>query len=323
MFPARPHGNRPRRIAPLIAFAALVALGACRAGPGGAGVAAEGVIAEIGGEPVTRAEFDAYVEGVMQGAGGEQPEAPSAELMSRLLDRFLDEELVVRDARRRGITVSEREVTDALRQIQAPEEARASVPPQDQGAARERMRRSLLVRKFREKVVLSGLTVSQEEIAAHYQAHRDDFHQAARIVLRQILLDDPVEAKTIRETLVRDPRRFQEIAEQRSLAPDGGRPRAYEETDLPQEIVAAISSVPEGGVSGVVTTAKASRIFLVEKRQPERLVGIDEASDRIRVVILQEKGRRAYEEFMSALRRESGLAIHEESLPFPYRRRTS
>jgi len=297
---------------------------ACRStAENGKAEAPEGVIAEVAGAPVTLAQFEAYAAGLTRGEEeDESPEAPSEELMSRLLDRFLDEELVIRDAAKHGIVVTEREVTEALRRLQRPEGPETARPPESLEHARERMRRSLLVRKVREDHVLKNISVSPEEISGYYDEHHDEFRQAARVVLRQILLDDADEAKKVREEIARDPNRFQEIAEGRSLAPDAGRPRAYEEADLPPDILAAAGSAPEGGVSDVVTDAMGSRIFKVERRQPERIIGLEEASGRIRVALLQEKGRRAYGEFMRTLREESGLKVHEERIPFTYRRRS-
>lgn len=315
--------SRRRLAALLLATAALGAGYACRgSGQGGSGVSSAEVVATIAGKPVARADFDAFVATVMVGGEGEEGGGPpSAELLSRLLDQFLDEELVVREAVKRGITVTEREVTDAMRYLQTAGEAKTATTSSDQGSARERMRRSILGRKFREQV-LQGITVSDEEIASHYEAHRDEFHQAARVVLRQILLDDENEARKVHAELLKDPTKFQEFAEQKSLAPDGGRPKAYEESELPPEILEATRKVAEGGLSEIVARDQASRIFLVEKREPERVVGVDEARDGIRVALLQEKGRTAYEEFMKGLRRDASLVVQEENLGFAYKKRS-
>ena len=311
------------RPAPIAALFLLLLAGACRsAGEGGAAAPAEDAVATIAGEAVPRAEFEAYVADLLR-TESEEPAEESPELMSRLLDRFLDEELVVREARRRGMDVAEREVTEALRKLQSPENAEASRPPEEQARSRERMRRSLVMRKFREEEILKGLSVGQDEIGVYYDAHRDEFQQPARLVLRQIMVEDAAEAKTIHDDLVRDPSRFQEIAEKRSVAPDAGRPRAYAEADLPSEVVAAVSAVPVGRPSEVVSNREGSRIFLVDSRQPERLVGVEEASDQIRFTLLQEKGRQAYDSYIGRLREQAGLVIHEEKISFPYRRRSS
>jgi parvulin-like peptidyl-prolyl isomerase len=283
----------------------------------------EAVIAEIDGQPVTRGDFESYVEGVLAVEGDQGSEAPSPELLSRLLDGYLEEELIIREATRRGIQVGERELTEALRGLRNPEVESQVQDVVEHRRLRDRMRRALMAEKFREERLLKGLSVSLEEVANYYEEHRDEFKQSARVVFRQILLDDPDEARKVRRELLKDPSRFREIAEEVSLAPDGGRARAYHEADLPPQIVEAVASVPEGQISKVATTDMGSRLFLVEKREPERDMGIDEAADGIRVVLLQEEGRRAYEDMMEALRQQTELVIREENMPFAYQKGSS
>lgn len=312
-----PCRTRERRLSgPALLLAALLAVVGC-------GYLSDGgdrPIAEIAGEPVSRTAFDDYVQSILEEEPGEDSEPPSPELLSRLLDRFLEEELIVREAERRGIRVDAREITAALRDLRNPEVESTSREEADYDRLRKRVRRALLAQKFREERVLKGLSVSMEEIAAYYGTHRDEFRTSARVVLRQILLEDPEEATALRRELLRSPGRFQEIAEERSMAPDGGRARAYNESDLPPDLLEAIVPVPEGRISKVATGAQGSRIFLVEKREAEREISVEEAYERIRVLLLQQKSRHAYETMMSTLREQAGVVIREENVPFAYQK---
>jgi hypothetical protein len=297
---------------------------ACGARGNGESPLHEEIIAEIGGTPVTRGAFEAYAAAILQGGEEGEAEAPTPETLSRLLDQFLEEEMVALEAAKKGFVISEKEVTEALHQLHgASEEPVAERPGASDTESRERMRRTLLARKFREGEILKGISVSPEEVSAYYDAHRDDFHQTARLVLRQIFVDDPKEAKSVREEVAADPKKFAAAAEAHSIAPDGGKPRAFEEADLLPEVVGALSGVAEGSVSAVVDQPECCRIFLVEKRQPERVVGMEEATDRIRVTLLQEKGRGAYTAFLKTLKEQVGLTIHEDKVPFTYKKRSA
>jgi len=310
----------------------LLVLVSCHPSNGsGETTASPDAIAEIEGHAVTLSAFNAYVAAVTPVGADETAEPDQAELMSRLLDRFIDEELIVRRAAEEGISITEREVNESLRDLQRPdgvagdkpadshEPEEPSMPPN----ARERARRALTVRRFRQEKILKDLSVEPGEIAGWYEAHKDEFNQTAHVVLRQILLEDESTARRVREELMKDPNRFEEIARTDSMAPDGGRPRPYDEADLSPAIVAAAGSVPAGGITDVVTDPMGSRIFRVEKRQPARVVDLSEASDRIRVTLLQEKGKKKYNAYMDALRQKAGLVLHEERLPFTYRKRAA
>jgi parvulin-like peptidyl-prolyl isomerase len=312
-------GRLLRKLVPAAAFLALFI-----AGCGLISTRKDEVIAEINGEPVLLSSFDDYVDSVMIGEPDQDEEAPSPELLSGLLDRYLEEELILRSALQRGIEISEKEVTEALRQLRQPNAAAIGLEAEkDYEQIRERMRRDLTTGKFRDERVLKGISVSSQEIAVYYDLHRNEFKQSARLVLRQILLQDSEKAKEVRRLLLKDKSKFQELAEEHSMAPDRGRPRSYESRDLPPEILEAVSGVEEGKISKVSSSAVGSQIFLLEKRDSEREMDIDEAGDRIHVVLLQKKGREAYNAMMTALREEAELIIHEEHIPFPYQRSDS
>lgn len=311
----RPVSLRPRRFGEILIAAAALLLPLSGCGWFG-GQGRSPVIAEISGKPVKIASFDEYVSQTLAGQPREDDEKPGPELLSRLLDRFLEEELIVREAERRGVTVSDDEIAEELKYLS--EEEGGSDEKMNDPAAREAARRAVLLEKFREEQILANIKVSQDEIEAYYKENRDQFHQSSHVVLRQILLDDEAEAHRIRDELWLHPSNFQEVAEQKSLAPDGGQPAAYDEANLPPEVVDSISGVEEGQVSRVCKSPEGVRIFLVEKRQAAREVGVEEAADQIRLLLMQEKSRRAYDELLAKLRAQSGLVIHEENIPFKY-----
>jgi hypothetical protein len=264
---------------------------------------------------VTAARFQQYVRETLSGQPDGSEEPPGDELLSRLLDRFLDEEIVVREAGRRGMQVSEAEIAEELRYLEEGEAAAAAAGSE---GARDAARRAVLLRKFRDEQVLAGIDVGDEEIASYYDDHRDQFRQSARLVLRQILLDDEEEARWLREELSRDPGSFQDAAERRSLAPDAGQAAAYDEASLPPEVIESVEGVPEGAVSGICKSPEGVRIFLVEKREPAREVSREEASEKIRVQLMQERGRAAYEQALAVLRARTGVVIRRENLSFHY-----
>lgn len=306
---------RKRRIE-IAASAAALLLNAALQGCSFSGTRESAVIAEIEGEPIHLARFDEYVGETLSGQPGGSDDPPGDELLSRLLDRFLDEELVIREAIRRGMTVSDEEASVQLRYLEGSEGSARKAA--EAAAARKVAERSVLLRKFREEQVLADIEIAGEEIAAYYDEHREEFQQSARLVLRQILLDDEQEARLLREELARDPARFQDVAEERSLAPDAGQAAAYDEASLPPEVIESVHEVPEGSVSRICKNPEGIRIFLVEKRAPAREVSQEEATDQIQVLLMQERSRRAYEEALAALRTRAGVVIHTEALPFRY-----
>lgn len=288
---------------------ALCLLLACGSGAGGgagkmpADPAAR-VIATVGQRFLTRGVFDAWLAVTLGGAG--ESAAAGAEVKSRLLDQYLDEELLLAAAGDQGLTVTDDEVGQL-----APEGA----------IDKETSKRRLLQKKYKEQVILKDVVVSEVEVRAWFDAHLTEYRRPARVVIRQILVDTEEEARRIRAELAAQPEQFEEIAATRSLAPDSGQPTALEETVLPEAIGAAVALLKQGELSRVVKDSQGFFILKLEERQPEQAPSLEEARQRIELALLQERSQRKYREFIAELRGRIKVEIIEDALDFPYVRK--
>jgi len=284
-----------------LALAGALAVCGCSGGTTPGDEAEAVVVARVGDHRVTRGEFDAYLSetlGSPQGAAAAEPA-----VKSRLLDQFLEEELLVTAAEKKGITVSEPEIDRAAR---------------EGGRDRDRVRRALLERKFKQQVILNDVSVADEEARAYFESHIESFHRPARVVLRKVLLDSAAEARQVRDELAKDPGRFEDVASARSLSPDGGQPQAYEEDSLPESIRRAADQLGVGEISPVVEDPQGFFILQLEQRQPERAANLEDAFDRIKLDLLREKSQARYREFVDALRRDVPVEVFQDKLPFRY-----
>ncbi len=279
----------------------LASLSGC--GGSGDGRASAPVIARVGDHDVTRDEFASYLA---EALGEPSQTAVEPEVKSRLLDQFLDEELLLAEARRRKLNVSE-------------QEALAKGP--GEGADPARVRRVLLLKRFKEEVILRGVTVSEEEIRRQFETHVEEYHRPATAVLRKVLLDSAEEANDVRKQLEAAPTQFETIAETRSLSPDGGQPQAYDETVLPDSLRAAVASLHEGELSPVIEDPQGFFIVKLEGRQPERAPSLQEVSKEIELHLLQEKSQQRYREAVALLRQGTSVEIFPDKLDFTYRSR--
>ena len=260
------------------------------------------VIAHVGEHPVTRQDFDAFLAATLGGTA--EVAAAGAELNSRLLDQYLDDELLVAAALDAGLKVSDDEVKE--------------FKPSGTSANDASIRRILLTKKFKQKVILSGVAVSEDEIRSYFGRHLNEYRQPARVVLRQILLDNAGEAKKIREGLAKNPEKFEEIAGTRSLAPDGGKPYPLEEALLPDTLGRTVDRLSEGELSEVVQDPQGYFILKLEERQPEKAPNFAEARQRIELKLLRDRSQRRYSEFVAGLREKTKVTIEEGKLGFPY-----
>jgi parvulin-like peptidyl-prolyl isomerase len=260
----------------------------------------------VGDRQISKGAFEVYVIDALGGA--EEASNVDSEVKSRLLDQFIDEELLVGAALDEGLSVTEEELDRFL--------------PGTTGN-QERVRRVLLQKKYKEQVILRNLSVSDQEVMDYFQRNQASFRRPARAVLRKVLLDSAHEAREVRADLVKNPRDFEGIAETRSLSPDGGRPQEYKEESLPESLREVVASLREGQLSPVVEDPMGFFILKLEERRPERVADLEEVRDQIELRLLQEKGEQRFRESLAALRRGARIEIRKGLLDFEYVSRDS
>ena len=283
----------------------LFALSASGCGVGAPGKP-EDVIALVGGRDVSRGAFDKYLISALGDASGVAGAEP--EVLSRLLDQFLEEEMLVGEALNAGIVVTDDQIEHFLR---------------NQAGDPDRVRVVLLGKRYKEEVILRDIEVTDEEIAAYFRGNMTTFRRPSRVVLGKILLDDAEAARIIHEEVVSHPADFEMIAEAKSLSPDGGRAQAYEEETLPDSIRQILATLQKGEISPVVEDPQGFFIVRLQDRRPEQTPALDEVRDEIELKLLQEKSEQMYKDAVRDLRARTTIEIKEDRLLFPYHGRSA
>jgi hypothetical protein len=255
----------------LIAAALVVLAGAWSAACGNARPA-DPPLLSLGDQVVRRSEFQAHVKRLE--ARGGAPIEP--EVKRALLEPFLEERLLVLEARRRGLVA-------------------AGAPEADEQAT---------VKALLDAEVLARLEVTEGDLAAYYAAHPEEFTQPERRSLRQILLATANEARDTRRRLERDPRAFELLARSRSKGPEaesGGQMGTFARGELPHDLEQAAFALPVGGVSQVLATPLGYHVLRVDSLDPARQRSLDECRAEIRKKLLQRRSDASVRQFVRAL----------------------
>jgi peptidyl-prolyl cis-trans isomerase C len=240
---------------------------ACRERP-----PADPVILALGDFAVRRSEFDAHLE-TLRARGLEGADEPA--VLGGVLDAFLEERVLVLEARQRG---------------ELPVNAS---PEEEEGAAR-----ALLQEAGR------SVTVSDAEIAAYYDAHRSELGRPEEITLRQILVPTLNEARDARRRLAREPRSFEALAQTRSRGPEasaGGLMGTFTHGELPEELEAAAFALNAGATSDPVESPLGYHVLRVDARAPARERSMDECREEIRRTLLRDKSDAAAKALVATL----------------------
>jgi len=254
----------------LHALILLVALGlpaGCRARG-----ASDPAILSLGDQVVRRSEFERHVRALeQQGATPLDPKVRAA-----LLERYLEERVVVLEARARGL-------------LSAP-----STPEQEEAAAR----------KLLADEGLTGVEVSDDEVAAYYQAHQQELESPETVSLRQILVPTLNEARDVRRRLQKAPRSFPVLAQSLSRGPEasaGGVMGRFSRGQLPPELERAAFALAPGRISEPVQTPYGYHVLRLDAREPSRQPTLEESQEEIRVRLRSEKTDRKIQEFVAGL----------------------
>ena len=248
----------------------------------GGGSLPEGVVARIGKQDFRYEDFHGYVE---ESLGGDASRFGSA-VLSRLFERFVDDQLLLQLARDRGLVDGKATVHEAAMRL-----LEASTP-----------------------------VVARSEIERYYAEHRSDFARPPRVRLRQILAHDQTAAELALAELEAGVD-FGEVARLRSLGPSassGGLQGELSREDLPPALADIVFELGEGEWSELLEADYGFRIFQVERLLPEETLTLAEAAPRVRTLLEEAQSEELVRAAAAQARQEYNLRVAVERLPFEY-----
>lgn len=245
------------------------------------------ILARVGGRKIELAPFQDYVAEVT----GEAWQGVNARVTSRLLDQFLDRQLVLEVARRRNLQ------SDTGSSVLGPSEMRRLLdelcgpppPPPETEVSSEVARRLGVIRPA--------------------QAH-----------VRQVLVDTHDQALEARRRLAAG-EDFIEVSRELSRAPnaaDGGELGFFDQGSLTPEIDAVIFSLEAGSFSDPVQGPSGYHIFQVLEVVSEGPPNRDEVHKEVYSELAQRVAREHTRQCVRGLESETGIEVYQKLLWFPY-----
>jgi parvulin-like peptidyl-prolyl isomerase len=233
---------------------------------------ADPVILALGDASIRRSDFERHLAGLAaQGLDASDPAVRRS-----VLDSFLEERVLVLEARSRGL----------LKPGAGPEEEQLAAQQLLSEAARARA------------------SVSDAEIAAYFAEHAAELAQPETVVLRQILVPTENEARDVRRRLSKAPRSFEMLAQTRSRAPEasaGGLMGSFTRGQLPSDLEKAAFALAPQGLSDPVQTPLGYHVLRADSHTLARDRNLEECREEIRRVLLQAKSADASREAVKTL----------------------
>lgn len=221
-------------------------------------------------QEVVRSEFEGHLQAMAR--RGHQIDA---DLRRALLQPFLEERILVLEARSRGLL-------------------KTPASEADERSAVELMLAG----------ITSGPEISDKEVAEYYESHREAFRHPTRVTLHQILVPTENEARDVRRRLQRDPKSFEILARTQSRSPEastGGLMGTFEPGQLPSELDAAVFSLPAGATSEVIHSPLGYHLLRVDALSPQGDDTLPECAPRIRATLRRARSDQAVRAFVQQL----------------------
>jgi len=303
----------------------LVVVGVLAGCGGGSGSDANGrIVAEIDGHFVTVSQVQDYLEVVLaMGEGDEIEEAEPVSrtdldrIKSRLFDGFLDEEVLLFEAERRGVRVEPWEVEVYLgRETQEGDEPAEPVSHDDLGF--RIARRNLMIQKLRGAVVGAEVRVTDGEIDAYLEHHRSKMLPDDHLIVRRLALGGKKEANDVRREIIEKSMPFDEAAAIFGSEPHQGRPEQIELDALPEVMRKAVEKLKPGQVSRPVEFGDAYHLLMLEAWPAKMELDDGQLRERAAAELRRIHSAEISDRLLARLRDEIKVRIYPEHLPFGY-----
>lgn len=239
----------------------------------------------------------------------------------KLLNTMIDETLLLREAKRLGITATDTELSEEYARYKSQyTEAAFQDMMKAKGISydewKEDRRQGYIIDKLRNAAAPDADKITESELKSFYAQNMSDFNRPEEVRVRQILVGSEDTAKMVRSKLLSG-ENFAALAQQYSISPDakkGGDIGYFSRGTFPPVFDKICFSLPVGGVSDVVKSDYGYQIFKVLDHRPARTISFPEAKKLILRGLRQEGGEKQFENLLAQLRQHAKITIDTQKL---------
>jgi parvulin-like peptidyl-prolyl isomerase len=281
------------------------------------------VIIKINDREITYGEFqDTFKKLFIEDeAATEIKDEELRNLKMALVNQFLEEELLLEEAKKVALNVDANELSRELEEIKKEYAGDAFEPTilSKYGSMeewKEELKKKLLIKKVIDKAITSKLTVKESDARKYYKEHIADYKVEEQIRALMIVVKMEDEANQIRERLKKG-ENFAKLAEEVSLGPEGkkgGDLGFFSKGIMPKEFEDVVFSLPVGKLSQVIKTVYGYHIFRVEEKRGAKDLKFSEVKNQIINKLKKEKSDAEFQVWMKELKQKAKIEVKEELL---------
>ena len=297
----------------------------------------EQVLVKVNGEIITKTDLEQrQIAALRQRNPNFRPDNDTAlqkalaEVTPAVIVDAVDELLMVQRGKELGYTMTTDRFNSIVEnikkenKIETDEALQAALKQEGMTMAdlRRQLEKTMLVQQVQQTEIMQKLQVTDTEMRAYYDAHKNEFATTPQITLREITINVPVtaqgvnvaqddaakaKAEEVRAKIVAGepfPRLAADYSDSGSKA-NGGLVGPLSRSDLSDELQKAIAGLKTGDVTPVLRTTRGYQIIKIENLQDTTTKSFEDARADIADKIANEKRQGEYVKFISRLRGEA------------------
>lgn len=267
-------------------------------------------LAKVNNEVITEKDFSEFlkVQGIDISQGVED------EVKKNLLVQAIEERLILQEAKRIGIDVTDEELEKAI--VAFREQLSSELQQEiglDEELWRKRLKSSILLNKVITLVVGKYGEVSDREALEYYNVNREDFKRPEEVRALQIVVATEDEANNLLKRLKRGKEDFKKLAREFSLSPDrekGGDIGYFSRGEMPEEFEEVVFSLKIGELSPVVKSPYGYHIFKLIDRRKAGVSEFSHVKEEIKRRLKAEKEDKAFRIWVDNLKSKAVIEVY-------------
>lgn len=235
------------------------------------------VLAQVGGKPITEEDVTRFIQAL--GRNGQAYNNPQGR--AAVLDQLIAQRLFLLDAQR---NLYEREPAFKAQL--------AAVKDQ-------------LLMEYSITKCLQGVRVTEEEVKAYYEAHKDELQADESVNASHILVDSEEKAEQLLAAIRAGEISFEDAARQSSTCPSGqqgGSLGDFARGQMVPEFDQAVFALEEGELCGPVKTQFGYHLIRLNKKNAATPISYADIREELYQQVSQEKQQEAYQKKINQLK---------------------
>jgi peptidyl-prolyl cis-trans isomerase SurA len=316
------------------AFAFAVTLGSL--GIVGRAEIIEQILVKVNGEIFTKTDLETRQISTLRGMGREVDPSDAQlrtmldEVTPDLLVNVVDEMLIVQRGRELGYKMSDDQFTNILdsikkdNKIENDEQFQAALKQENMSLAdlRKQLEKQMIVSRVQQNEVMGKIGVSDDEARRYYEGHKGEFTSPQTITLREVLVSNSSDGKTVNAGLDEQAREKVTKIRERALAGEPFDKLASELSDAPSKANAGligplnladvssdlrkmIEGMKVGEITQPLRAARGYQILKLESMTPPQTRPFDEAKNDISNKVFTDKRKVEFNKYLDKLRGEA------------------